>query len=106
MIWVNMLLAKLSSTDEALLASSWLKCTQAWNYIQGKLSDIRNTRAIDVYKELISYNVNVDVFNPWASTDEVRQEFGFLPIDNIDNKKYHSVILTVAHKEYVELNLI
>ena len=67
--------------------------------------DIRNTRAIDVYEELVSYNVNVDVYDPWASTDEVRQEFGFLPIDNIDNKKYHSIILTVAHKEYLELNL-
>ena len=67
--------------------------------------DIRNTRAIDVYEELISYNVNVDVYDPWANAKEVRAEFGFLPIDKIDTKKYHSVILTVAHKEYLELDL-
>ncbi len=67
--------------------------------------DIRNTRAIDVYNELKSYNVNVDVYDPWASVDEVRKEFGFLPINNMDIKKYHSVILTVAHKEYLELDL-
>ena len=67
--------------------------------------DIRNTRAIDVYEELRSYNVNVDVYDPWASVDEVSEEFGFLLIDNIDTKKYHSVILTVAHKEYLELDL-
>ncbi len=67
--------------------------------------DIRNTRAIDVYEELRSYNVDVDVYDPWANAEEVRDEFGFLPIDKIDTKKYHSVILTVAHKEYLDLDL-
>ena len=67
--------------------------------------DIRNTRAIDVYEELKSYNVNVDVYDPWANGEEVRNEFGFLPIENICTNKYHSVILTVAHKEYLELDL-
>jgi len=67
--------------------------------------DIRNTRAIDVYEELRSYNVNVDVYDPWANPEEVSDDFGFLPIDKIYIKKYHSVILTVAHKEYLELDL-
>jgi UDP-N-acetyl-D-glucosamine/UDP-N-acetyl-D-galactosamine dehydrogenase len=67
--------------------------------------DIRNTRAIDVYEELKSYNVNVDVYDPWANAAEVKGEFGFMPINNILEKKYHSVILTVAHKEYLELDL-
>ena len=67
--------------------------------------DIRNTRAIDVYEELQSYNVNVDVYDPWANAEEVSDEFGFLPIDKIDTEKYHSIILTVAHKEYLELDL-
>ena len=39
--------------------------------------DIRNTRAIDVYEELQSYNVNVDVYDPWADSKEVKEEFGF-----------------------------
>ena len=67
--------------------------------------DIRNTRAIDVYEELKSYNANIDVFDPWANENEVEEEFGFALIDNIQNKKYHSVILTVAHEEYMELDL-
>ena len=67
--------------------------------------DIRNTRAIDVYEELRSYNLNVDVYDPWANAEEVREEFGFLPIDKINTKKYHSIILTVAHKEYFKLDL-
>ncbi len=66
--------------------------------------DIRNTRAIDVYKELQSYNVNVDVYDPWANPTEVKTEFGFDLIENL-KEKYHAVILTVAHKEYTNFNL-
>ena len=66
--------------------------------------DIRNTRAIDVYEELKSYNVNVDVYDPWADSKEVQEEFGFNLIENV-NKKYHAVILTVAHKEFLNQDL-
>ena len=62
--------------------------------------DIRNTRAIDVYEELQSYNVNVDVYDPWADSKEVRDEFGFGLVEK-PNKKYHGVILTVAHNEFL-----
>jgi UDP-N-acetyl-D-glucosamine/UDP-N-acetyl-D-galactosamine dehydrogenase len=65
--------------------------------------DIRNTRAIDVYEELKSYNVNVDVYDPWASSAEVNTEFGINLIRK-PNKKYHAIILTVAHKEFLEEN--
>ena len=65
--------------------------------------DIRNTRAIDVYEELNSYNVNVDVYDPWASSDEVKTEFGISLITK-PSKKYHAVILTVAHKEFLKEN--
>ena len=66
--------------------------------------DIRNTRAIDVYKELVSYNINVDVFDPWADSDEVKTEFGFDLIE-VPNRKYHAIILTVAHKEFLNEEL-
>ena len=66
--------------------------------------DIRNTRAIDVYEELRSYNINVDVYDPWADTIEVKNEFGFDLIEKI-NKKYHAVILAVSHKEYLNEEL-
>ena len=62
--------------------------------------DIRNTRAIDVYEELKSYNINVDVYDPWADSNEVKDEFGFDLIEKPINK-YHAVILTVAHKEFL-----
>ena len=66
--------------------------------------DIRNTRAIDVYEELQSYNVNVDVYDPWADSKEVRDEFGFDLMEE-PSKKYHAVILTVAHKEFLNEEL-
>ena len=67
--------------------------------------DIRNTRAIDVYEELRSYSANVDVYDPWASPSEVEEEFGFKSLREIPNKKYHTVVLTVAHKEFMNLDL-
>ena len=67
--------------------------------------DIRNTRAIDVYEELMSYSANVDVYDPWASPSEVEEEFGFKSLGEIPNKKYHTVVLTVAHKEFMNLDL-
>ena len=66
--------------------------------------DIRNTRAIDVYEELRSFNVNVDVYDPWANTKEVQDEFGFRLVKK-PNKKYHAIILTVAHKEFLGQDL-
>ena len=66
--------------------------------------DIRNTRAIDVYEELQSYNVNVDVYDPWADSKEVKEEFGFDLIKK-PNTIYHAVILTVAHKEFLNQEL-
>ena len=66
--------------------------------------DIRNTRAIDVYEELQSYNVNVDVYDPWADSNEVKDEFGFDLVEKL-NRKYHAVILTVAHKEFLNQDL-
>jgi len=66
--------------------------------------DIRNTRAIDVYEELQSYNVNVDVYDPWADSNEVKDEFGFDLVEK-PNRKYHAVIMTVAHKELLNQDL-
>lgn len=65
--------------------------------------DIRNTRAIDVYEELKTYNINVDVYDPWADSSEVKDEFGFDLISH-PNKSYDAIILTVAHDEFLNLD--
>ncbi len=69
--------------------------------------DIRNSRAIDIVEELKSYSINVDVFDPWASPEEVKSEYGIGLISNKDEiiKKYDGIIIAVSHKEFKELDL-
>lgn len=67
--------------------------------------DIRNTKAIDVYNELLTYNINVDVFDPWASKNEVRHEYGIDVLNKLSDRKYDAIILTVAHREFMNLEL-
>jgi UDP-N-acetyl-D-galactosamine dehydrogenase len=67
--------------------------------------DIRNTKAIDVYRNLESFHMDVDVYDPWASSEEVNHEYGIETISSIENKKYDAIVHTVAHREFSELKL-
>lgn len=64
--------------------------------------DIRNTRAIDVYHELESYGISVDVYDPWANPEEVKHEYGITSLKERPAKKYDAVVLTVAHHEFTQ----
>jgi UDP-N-acetyl-D-galactosamine dehydrogenase len=66
--------------------------------------DIRNSKVIDIIKELQQFNINVDVFDPHADEREVVEEYGVLLIDKI-NKTYDGIILAVSHKEFLDLEL-
>jgi UDP-N-acetyl-D-glucosamine/UDP-N-acetyl-D-galactosamine dehydrogenase len=66
--------------------------------------DIRNTRVIDIYKSFEDYDTNIDVYDPWANSNEVKKEFGFDLINKI-SKKYNTVVLAVAHNEFSNFNL-
>ncbi len=67
------------------------------------VSDIRNTKVVDIISELKSYKVNVDVVDPYANPEEVKHEYD---LDLLDAPKgiYDAVILAVSHDEYVNLN--
>jgi len=62
--------------------------------------DIRNTRAIDIYQELKTYNLEVDVYDPWADPKEVMTEYGIDLIQNPNYEDYSGIILAVAHDEF------
>jgi len=63
--------------------------------------DIRNTKVVDIYRELCEFGLNVDIYDPWASVEEVKQEYGVDIIDQVDDKKkYDAVLLAVAHDEF------
>ena len=65
--------------------------------------DIRNTRVIDIYKELQSYHTNIDVYDPWVDKDEARHEYDINPIDSPEQGKYDAIILAVGHNEFRKL---
>ena len=65
------------------------------------VSDIRNTKVIDVIRELESFNVQVDVVDPQASAEEVKEEYDLDLKAAPDAGQYHAVIMAVNHREYV-----
>lgn len=67
--------------------------------------DIRNTKVIDIINELKSYNTLVDVYDPWANPEEVDHEYQITAFRELPKSKYDAVILAVAHKEFLDLDL-
>ncbi|RCW37566.1 nucleotide sugar dehydrogenase [Marinilabilia salmonicolor] len=67
------------------------------------VSDIRNSKVADVYNELRSFSVDVDVADPHASSEELMEEYGYGLVDEI-KESYHAVILAVNHDEYMKLD--
>jgi len=68
--------------------------------------DIRNTKAIDIYHELKEYGIEVDVYDPWASPEEVMHEYGIKSLTEYpEGNGYGAVILAVSHKEFLSINL-
>lgn len=64
--------------------------------------DLRNTRVIDVVRELEDFGVVVDVHDPWVDPDEARDEFGIEIITHPDEGAYDAIVLAVAHAEFSE----
>lgn len=63
--------------------------------------DIRNTKVIDIYHELCEFGAVVDIYDPWASIQEVRHEYGVEIINTLDaTKNYEAIVLAVAHDEF------
>jgi UDP-N-acetyl-D-galactosamine dehydrogenase len=67
--------------------------------------DIRNTRAVDIVAELRQYGVDVDIYDPWASPEEVRHEYGLECISEPSGESYSAVILAVAHQAFADMNI-
>ena len=69
--------------------------------------DIRNSKVIDVISEFEKFNLNVEVFDPWANASEVKKEFGISLITETSKLKdnYDAIVLAVAHKEFSDFNL-
>ncbi len=67
------------------------------------VSDIRNSKVVDVYRELLSYGVKVDVIDPYADAEEVKEEYQFNLTDKASND-YDVIMAAVSHDKYLELD--
>lgn len=67
--------------------------------------DVRNTRVVDIYHELISFGLDVDIFDPWADAEEVKHEYGLKILNELDEAiVYDAVIVAVAHNEFLKFD--
>lgn len=62
--------------------------------------DLRNTKVVDIVRELAEYNIAVDVFDPWVNPAEAEREYGFRPVAEPASGAYDGIILAVAHAEF------
>jgi UDP-N-acetyl-D-galactosamine dehydrogenase len=66
--------------------------------------DTRNTRVIDIYKELAQFGLNLEVYDPWADADEVSTEYGIQLERKLEYKNYKAIIVAVAHQQFLEID--
>jgi UDP-N-acetyl-D-galactosamine dehydrogenase len=67
--------------------------------------DIRNTKVIDVIKELQNYHANVDVYDPWVNPEEAVHEYNIAPIKEPGKAHYDAIILAVPHRQFKEMGI-
>lgn len=69
--------------------------------------DIRNSRVIDIIREFEAYHVNVNVYDPWASKEEVKHEYNLDLMTSTDELRddYDAIILAVSHNEFLEIDI-
>ena len=67
--------------------------------------DIRNSRVVDIYKELKDFGMEVDVYDPWANAEEVQKEHEITLVKTLA-EAYDAIVLTVAHGEFLELPFV
>ncbi len=67
--------------------------------------DVRNTKAVDVIEALQDYSLDVVTFDPWANPAEVAHEYKLDVLNQLPTEKFDAVILTVAHNEFLDIDL-
>jgi UDP-N-acetyl-D-galactosamine dehydrogenase len=67
--------------------------------------DVRNTKVVDIYKELLSFGLQVDVYDPWADIEEVKHEYGISILNSLTGEEiYDAVVVAVAHNEFLSFD--
>lgn len=67
--------------------------------------DIRNTKVVDIYHTLKEYTNNITIFDPWANKDAVAHDYHVPVMNEIPTDKYDAIILAVAHREFLNMDI-
>ena len=67
--------------------------------------DLRNSKVIDIVRELDALNAQVDVYDPWVNVLEAEHEYAVAPISQLQDGSYDAVILAVAHRQFKEMGI-
>jgi UDP-N-acetyl-D-galactosamine dehydrogenase len=67
--------------------------------------DVRNTKAVDVIKELKGFGTDVTIYDPWANPEEVKHEYNLETVQQLPKNSFDAIILTVAHNEFLKEDL-
>lgn len=67
--------------------------------------DLRNTRVTDIAGELEQCNVNVDIYDPWVSSQEAKHVFDITMVETLEAERYDAVILAVAHEQFQAMRI-
>lgn len=67
--------------------------------------DVRNTKVVDIFHELIQFGLEVEVLDPWADVAEVKHEYGIEITKKVDDSiNYDAIIVSVAHEEFIDFD--
>jgi len=67
--------------------------------------DVRNTRVVDIVRELASYEIKLTIYDPWANAEEVIHEYGIDIITDLpEDRMFDAIVLAVAHKDYLNID--
>ena len=67
--------------------------------------DLRNTKVVDIIAELKEYGIEIVVHDPWVDKDEAMKEYGLKVASSLGEEKYDGVVLAVAHRQFVAMEI-
>lgn len=68
--------------------------------------DVRNTKVIDIYHTLQEYNIDIVVYDPWASPAIAKREYGIDIVNDLPTEKFDAAIAAVAHKKFEDIDVL
>lgn len=67
--------------------------------------DVRNTKVVDIIRALQDYNVHITAYDPWASPESVKREYGIDIVSELPTSRYDAMVLAVAHDQFKNMDL-